>query len=93
MPKRIDANQNEIVAVLRKCGASVLILSEVGKGCPDLLVGHRGINHLVELKDGKKPKSQQKLTDCEDKFFKTWQGTVRVINTVEQALELIQGAL
>ncbi|HJP47915.1 hypothetical protein [Acinetobacter venetianus] len=41
---KIDANQTEIVKALRKFGASVQSLASTGKGCPDLLVGFRGMN-------------------------------------------------
>lgn len=35
--KRIDENQPRIVANLRRIGATVQVLSMVGKGCPDIL--------------------------------------------------------
>ena len=50
--RKVDANQAGIVEALRgipEC--SVLILSSVGDGCPDLLVGYHGANLLVELKN------------------------------------------
>ena len=92
---RIDENQNEIVKVLRKLGASVLILSSVGKGCPDILVGvsdNKGHKHniLVEIKDGKKSPSQRKLTEDEQKFFDNWKGQVSVITSVTEAILLIK---
>ena len=89
MPKRIDANQHEIVDTLRKGGATVLILSSLGKGAPDILIGHRGTNHLAEIKDGSKPKSQQKLTPPEAKFFETWRGNVLILRTMDDAIELL----
>ncbi len=89
MPRRIDANQVEIVKLARKMGISVLILSDVGKGCPDTLWGVNCQNYLVEIKDGSKPRSQQKLTHLEQKFFDEWRGDVRVINSVDAAIEFI----
>lgn len=88
-PKRIDGNQNEIVKQLRDCGASVLILSMVGKGCPDILVGLNGKNVLMEIKDGKKPPSGQKLTEHEQVFFDLWKGQVAVVKSLDDALALI----
>ncbi len=41
MPKRVDVNQAEIVAALRKAGAVVVDTHVVGKGCPDLFVFSR----------------------------------------------------
>ncbi len=87
--KRIDRNQNEIVELFRKLGCSVLILSSVGKGCPDILVGMNGSNYLFEIKDGNKCGSQQKLTEAEQKFFDTWKGQVFLINSVDCVLEFI----
>lgn len=86
---KIDANQNEIVNALRKAGCSVQILSSVGKGCPDLLVARAGINYLLELKDGKKPKSAQKLTPDQVEWHSKWNGSVYVVNSIESAFEAV----
>ena len=47
---KADANQLEIIEAFLKCGCKVIDLSKVGGGCPDLLVGHRYGNDLVEVK-------------------------------------------
>lgn len=86
---KIDANQNEIVNALRKAGCSVQILSSVGKGCPDLLVARAGINYLLELKDGKKPKSAQKLTPDQVVWHGKWESCVHVVNSIESAFEAV----
>lgn len=91
MAKRTDSNQKELVAIMRNLGASVLVLSEVGKGCPDLLLGVSGKNALVELKDGSKPPSARKLTDAEQKFFDAWRGQVCIVSTIADAVNLING--
>ena len=57
---KVDDNQKEIVSALRKLGASVLITSQL-KNCFDILVGYKGINYIIEIKDGKKPPSQRML--------------------------------
>jgi Holliday junction resolvase len=87
--KRTDANQTEIVQAFRDIGCSVFILSAVGKGCPDILVGYRKFNFLFEIKDGKKSKSARKLTECEDKFIEAWKGQVAIINSVDDAIHFI----
>lgn len=89
MPKRIDQNQNEIVKLLRKMGATVLILSDVGKGCPDILVALNKYNVLVEIKNGESPPSQRFLTLDEQKFFNMWKGEVIVIKNKDEAIELL----
>ena len=89
MPKRIDANQPEIVKALRAVGASVQSLAEVGRGVPDLLVGYRGKQHLLEVKDGSKPPSARRLTEDEQNWHDAWRGKVWVVKTVDEALEAI----
>ena len=62
MIKRTDANQKKIVELVRQLpGASITSTHTIGKGFPDLVIGYKGINYLIELKDGAKPKSQKKL--------------------------------
>lgn len=85
---RTDANQTAIVEAFRKAGASVQILSAVGKGCPDLLVGFSKMNILVEVKDGEKSPSERRLTPCEKKWHMGWKGQVAVIYSPEQAAQL-----
>ncbi len=89
MPKRVDANQKEVVAYLRQLGASVQMLHEVGRGCPDLLVGFRGINYLFELKNGANAKSRQKLTDDELAWHAKWNGAVYVVSCPKQGAEIM----
>jgi len=86
---KVDANQGEIVAALRKIGATVQPLHAVGQGCPDLLVGWRGMTSLLEVKDGAKPPSARKLTEDQEKWHANWRGQVAVVETVEQAIEAI----
>ena len=86
---KIDANQNEIVNALRKAGCSVQILSSVGKGCPDLICGRNGVNYFIEVKDGNKPKSAQKLTPDQVEWNSNWLGQVAVVNSIEQAFQSV----
>lgn len=86
---RIDANQKEIVQALRKAGAGVLSLAQLGKSCPDLLIGHRNQNLLFEIKDGDKPPSQRKLRPGQRIFQISWPGQIAVVTSVDEALEII----
>lgn len=86
MFKRVDANQQQIIKALRKIGATVQPLHEVGKGCPDILVGFKGKNHLFEIKDGKKPPSATRLTPDEKRWHESWRGSIQVIYRVEDAI-------
>lgn len=86
---RIDENQPAIVEALREVGASVLHLHSIGEGCPDLLVGFRGVNHLVEVKDSRKPPSARRLTPDEQRFADLWRGQVAVAESVSEALAVL----
>lgn len=86
---RTDANQTEIVNALRAVGASVEILSGVGKGCPDILCGYKGHDYLLEVKDGRKSPSRRRLTPDEAVWHSSWRGWVRVVNSVDEALAAI----
>lgn len=86
---RVDANQAEIVAALRKAGASVQPLHTIGQGCPDILVGFRGKNYLAEIKDENKPPSKRQLTEDEHNWWVGWHGHVTLVKSVAGALAMI----
>lgn len=86
---KVDANQAQIVADLRKVGCTVIPLHAVGGGVPDLLVGFQGRNVLLEVKDGRKPPSKRKLTEDQVEFHEGWRGQVAVVDTVKAALEAV----
>lgn len=50
-----------------------------------------GANLLLELKDGEKTASQQKLTTDEVEFHDEWKGQLEIINSAESAVELMKG--
>lgn len=79
---RVDDNQKEIVEAFRKLGWSVLIISQL-KNCCDIIVSKNGRTIAVEIKDGKKPPSAQKLTEGELKFKESWQGEYKIVNSVD----------
>jgi len=82
---RRDANEPEIVRELRAIGATVHQLDEP---C-DLVVGYRGLNFLFEVKDPAKPPSARALTDTQRRFHNTWRGQVCVVESLEDALEVM----
>ena len=86
---KVDTNQPEIVAALRAIGATVQHLHTVGKGCPDILVGYRGVNYLLEIKDGSKPPSKRRLTKDEAEWIGRWRGQVQVVKSVIEAVEVV----
>lgn len=87
---RTDANQRGIVERLRDIpGVTVQVLSAVGGGCPDLLVAYRGLNLLLEVKDGSRPPSERRLTPEQEEWHRTWTGHRAVVTSFEQACEAI----
>jgi hypothetical protein len=88
---KIDRNQPEIVAALRKAGASVQSLAGVGQGVPDLLVGYMGKTALLEVKDGLKVKSKQKLTEDQKPWHANWRGgTLATVDGIDAALRVLK---
>lgn len=88
-PRRVDVNQVAIVSALRQVGATVQVLSAVGKGCPDIAVGFRGTNYFFEIKDGEKVRSKRALTGDERIWHETWRGHVAIVESAEDALTQI----
>lgn len=84
-----DANHPEIVKGLRQAGCQVLDLGAVGEGCPDLLVKRAGRLLLMEVKDGKKPPSKQRLTPDQVVFHHLWGDSVVVVTSLDEALQAI----
>lgn len=85
--KRVDINQKAIVEHLRAMGASVFHLHEVGKGCPDLLVGINGQTYLVEIKASNKAK----FTEAQIKFMAEWTGSPVIrINNPQEAIDFVK---
>jgi hypothetical protein len=86
MPKRVDQNHAEIVRALRQVpGVTVHSLHEMGNGCPDLLVGYRGLTVLVEVKTEK-----GKLNTMQEDWHRRWTGSpVIIIRSVDDVETLI----
>ena len=86
---KIDINQPAIVRELRSLGASVQPLHAVGDGCPDLLVGYRDKNYLIEIKnlDGR----GRKLTNDQIKWHIKWHGEVVIATSPIEAVGYILG--
>ena len=83
--KKVDNNQTQVVKALRDLGATVQHLHAVGKGCPDIVVGFKGKNLLLEIKDGDK----KVLTPDQVNWHKLWKGQVNVVTSVDDAKLLL----
>jgi hypothetical protein len=79
---RKDSNQSDVVRGLRAAGATVRVI-----GQPlDLLVGYKGRNYLLEVKnrDGR-----NRLTPDQVTFLREWTGHAAVVRDLGDALKEI----
>lgn len=84
--KRVDKNQPEVVAALRKYGFSVELTHTIGNGFPDFVVGFADLFTIpVELKSGK-----GKLTRDEIKWHENYKGYVIIAYNTEDVLKGIK---
>jgi hypothetical protein len=80
-----------VVAEFQRLGCAVLDLSQLGKGCPDVLVslmvdGKPKSNWLVEIKNG----DAAKLTDDQKEFLSWWQGPVSVVRDLDGVATVVR---
>lgn len=81
----VDTTQPSIVKALRAVGATVLHLHQLGSDAPDLLVGFRGRDYLLEVKGPKTP-----VTDAQSRWHEGWRGRrPHVVRSPEEALQAI----
>jgi hypothetical protein len=81
--QRPDSNQPEIVAGLLKMGCSVYDAHTVGT-IPDLIVGYRSCNLLMEIK---LPKGKLKQSQVE--WHRDWRGHSCVVHSLDEAIEAV----
>jgi hypothetical protein len=81
--KRRDANHGEIKSLYERLGCSVRDTADI-PGALDLIVGYRGVDARVEIKDGSKIPSARKLTPAEQDEIERWKGyPPAIIETTE----------
>lgn len=88
---RRDGNETAIILALESLGCSVQVLSI--KGVPDLLVGWRGRNALLEVKDphAARGKAQStRLTPDQATWHKNWDGQVHVVQSELEAIQIMR---
>ena len=89
--RRVDANQLEIIKALLAIGCTVADTSRAGEGFPDLVVGYRGKNYLIECKDGNKRPSERRLTPAQIRFHKQWRGQIVTVKNADEAISVVAG--
>lgn len=88
--RKLDANHQAIGDVLQARGASVFSLAGEGKGCPDLLIGWRGRNFLIEVKrngdyDKKAGRKRQETRTAQIAWALKWTGQYAIVTSPEDA--------
>ena len=82
---KVDSNQAEIVAALKRIGVAVEI---IGKPV-DLLICHLGETALMEIKN---PDGRDQLTKDQVEFIARWPGRVHITHSAEEAVRLVLGS-
>lgn len=88
--RKVDGPHKDIRDALRRCGWTVTDTSRL-PGFVDLVCARRGRLELVEVKDGSKPPSAQKLTEAQEKLHAELMRAgvlVKTIRSVEDAVRL-----
>lgn len=79
---RIDSNQRQIVADLRKAGCVVQIASNIGGGCPDLIAARADRMLWLECKT-----ATGMLTPAQQRWHSRWPGHAAIVRNSEEALK------
>jgi len=86
-----DVNEGEIVDGLRQIGATVDRINE--EDLPDLIVGFRGVNYLIEIKAPSGPRggvSGRELSLGQLRWARDWRGQIGMARTLDEALHIIK---
>lgn len=88
--RRVDRSQTGIVAALRAAGCTVVSLAPLGRGAPDLAVGHGGVTFMLECKSPGYLKAHPERVSEQRAWAKAWRGgPVLFVSTPEQALDAL----
>jgi hypothetical protein len=82
MPRRVDNTQQTIIAALRKAGAVVTDIHDIGEGCADILCSWAGLWLPMEIKS-----KGGKLTPDEIEWHKKQRAICPIVSTPEEAIE------
>lgn len=89
--RKVDANQKDVIEAMTAIGWYCLDLSRAGHGAPDILAAKAGRLVAIEVKDGRRPPSERKLTPLEQDVHTAFAAhgcPVVIINSVDEAMNL-----
>jgi len=85
--KRRDGNHADLVRKLNRVpGVSVVDTADLGGAGFDIVVGYRGVNYLLEIKN---PDVPWKLEPSEERMSIEWPGQWAVVETFDEVLTLL----
>ena len=84
---RKDDNHSEISNAFERLGWSVLDIHQI-PNCADIIVGKWKRSIVIEIKDGSKPPSKQKLTQGEISFRDRWRGDYRIVKRIQDVIDI-----
>lgn len=85
LARRVDDIHGEVARIFRAFGFSVQDTSRVGGGFPDYVIGFRGKNYLVEVKND--TGFGWKYTAAQKKFNESWNGQHITITSPAEAAD------
>ncbi len=86
----VDKNQAALVVVFEQLGCSVLNCVRVGSGFPDLIIGYRGHDYLVEVKNPTNAYGKRGLNGNQKRWSDTWPSPVFVVRTEDDVIKLVK---
>lgn len=86
-----DANHHEIVDALKKAGISVIDVSTMGGGFPDLIVYCRGKTMLAEIKNPKTGYGKRGANKLQVVWAENWPAPVYLITSLEDVEAFANG--
>jgi hypothetical protein len=85
---KVDANQPEVVAALRKIGVEVTPMHTLGQGVSDLLCSFRQRWYVIEVKDGSLSPSRRQLTADQKVWIGKQRAPVYIVNDAQEAVDI-----
>lgn len=94
---KADGNQKEILEGIRKLNETSLLTGfqwnvisiantqTQGGGFPDLVLGYRGTNYLVEIKNPSRKGAKLNVKQVE--FHRDWRGSTLVVHDLDELLD------
>lgn len=90
--RRKDGNHSTIAKRFEALGCTVFDTSAIGlAGFPDLVVGFRQVNHLVEVKNPETRYGRAGLNEAQSAFNRHWNGAgMWTVTSEDEATAIVQ---